>query len=223
MPFIDEDELDEFDGWLNYQAIDSKTLSPEQRTQWLALFEKVQAHARSTPKVGAMKFSERESAGSRFAIALEKDSVLFLALWIRRAPKGDIYVFYPHGSHGGNSHSSYHVDGRYHHKGYGHKRPIRRGQPLNKHFSGIEHLGSFGGFGPKSNGAICIPDSFTSVMQVPDKVLGPRHGLVNVDLLEQGGTVPDIHVCLPNQHAVLQRVFDDATPWIAVTVIADDS
>ena len=223
MPFIDEDELDTFDGWLNYQAIDSMTLSPEQRAQWFAIFEEVQARVRSTPKVGVMKFSERESAGSQFALAIEKESMLYLALWIRRARKGDIYVFYPHGANGGNSHSSYHVDGRYHHKSHGRKTLPRQRQSLDENFRGIEHLGSFGGFGPKSNGAICMPSSFTSVVQVPDKILGPRHGHVNVDLLEPGEVVPNLHVCLPNQHVVLQRVFDDATPWIAITVIADDS
>lgn len=223
MPFIDEDELSSFDGWLRYQAIDSMTLSSEQRVQWLAIFEKVQARAQSTPKVGAMNFSARESAGSRFAIAIEKESTLYLALWIRRARKGDIYVFYPHGADGGNSHSSYHVDGRYHHKVHGRKFPIRRGQALNESFRGTEHLGSFSGFGPRSNGAICIPGSFTSVVQVPDKILGPRNGHVNVDLLEPGGVVSNLHVCLPNQHVVLQSVFDDEVPRIAVTVIADNS
>jgi hypothetical protein len=51
---------------------------------------------------------------------------------------------------------------------------------------GTEHLGAYGGFGPKSVGAVCVPSDFTVVFEVPPGILGPRNGQVVVDLIEPG-------------------------------------
>jgi len=46
-----------------------------------------------------------------------------------------------------------------------------------------EHLGAYGGYGPKTVGAVCDPRDFTGVFEAPPGVLGPRNCQVVVDLL----------------------------------------
>jgi hypothetical protein len=78
---------------------------------------------------------------------------------------------------------------------------------------GTEHLGGFKGHGPKSVGAVCDPSVFTGVVELPPGLLGPRDGVVLVDLVEPG--------CDPitwSGDMIRQKTFDDAVPWLVIRI-----
>jgi hypothetical protein len=89
---------------------------------------------------------------------------------------------------------------------------IMKGQPLTDAFRGTEHLGAFGGHGPKSVGAVCDPKAFSGVMEVPPGVLGPRDGTVIVDLVEPHCDP----ISWPN--VVRQETFRDIVPWVVIRI-----
>ena len=108
-----------------------------------------------------------------------------------------------------------HLDGTLHVKSHGHKvlTPQQR-QPLTDAFRGTEHLGAWGGYGPKTIGAVCDPTAFCGVLEVGPGVLGPRDGHVTVDLVE-----PDHEpASFPWTTIVARQSFRDTVPWVVLTV-----
>ena len=79
---------------------------------------------------------------------------------------------------------------------------------------GTESLGAYGGHGPKTIGAICDPAAFTGVLEIPEGVLGPRDGMVVVDLIEPGCNAPQFS----SSEIVRQTIFHEKVPWIVLTV-----
>jgi hypothetical protein len=77
-----------------------------------------------------------------------------------------------------------------------------------------ESLGAFGGYGPKSVGAICDPAAFSHVVEIGPGVLGPRHGTVAVDLVEPGCDPAPF----PWANVARQEVIRDISPWIVITI-----
>ena len=219
MKFTDETELATFDGWLQYQGFKQSDLSEHDLALWRGIWEQhVVPRVHATPKVGAMKFSDRKGAGSRYAIAVDDGDALWLVLWIRRAASGDVYVIYPHGPTGGNPHFSYHADGRFHSKSYGRVTWKQQRQPISPTFSGCEHIAAFSGYGPSSVGAICEPGMYSAVVCVPQGVLGPRDGCIVIDLLGAGASAHEWQI---SDHRLIEhRIFDDQVPAISVRVIA---
>ncbi|MBI3457211.1 MAG: hypothetical protein HY002_15655, partial [Candidatus Rokubacteria bacterium] len=53
--FISEDDLQTFEGWLRYQAVDASTTAPEELAMWRRLFEEARQRSATSPKVGLMK------------------------------------------------------------------------------------------------------------------------------------------------------------------------
>ena len=119
----------------------------------------------------------------------------------------------PRADPGWDPHSSYHRDGTFHTKSYGHKFAPKKLQPLTGTFRGTEHLGQAGGHGPKSVGAICDPTAFNGILEVPPGVLGPRNGGVIVDLVEPGCEPMSV----PNT-VVQEKVFRETVPWIVIRI-----
>lgn len=162
-----------------------------------------------------MKFPPFLSGEFRYAVALREGADLWLTLWVRRSRKDEFFVMIPRGTEGWDPHTSYHRDGTLHAKSYGQKfpSPMKR-QPLTGAFTGTVHLGSYAGHAPKSEGAICDATAFSGIVEVPSGVLGPRHGVVTVDLVE-----PDHE---PHDHPWAQiyerAVFRHALPWVVITV-----
>src|SRR5262245_16785156 len=117
--FISEDDLDTFEGDLRYQAIDPATASPEAIASFRQVFEEAQKAKATSPKLGRMKLRDLRSSEYRCAVVVREGSDLFITLWVRRDPKGDVYVLMPRNQ--GNPHASYHRDGTFHHKSYGHQ------------------------------------------------------------------------------------------------------
>jgi hypothetical protein len=211
--FISEDDLKTFEGWLRYQAVDAATLTPDELAMWRGYFNEARARSLATPKVGLMKLQPIPGE-HRYAVAIREGSDLWLTLWVRRSRKGEFFVMVPRGDRDWDPHTSYHLDGTFHAKSFGHKfgSPAKR-QPLTGTFRGTEHLGGYGGHG-KSIGAICDPAAFSGVVEVAPGVLGPRHGTVVVDLVE-----PDCEpLSWPFTHDPQQEVFRDTLPWVVIRI-----
>jgi hypothetical protein len=212
--FISEDDLSTFEGYLRLQAADPSTATAEELAAWRKLFDEAMTSRAATSKVGAMKFKPAPGE-HRYAVAVRDGGELWLTTWIRRSPKGDIYVLIPRNDSDWNPHTSYHRDGTFHSKSFRHKTLFgaRKRQPLTDKFRGVEHIGMFAGHGPKTVGAICDPLMFSGVMEVPPGILGPRDGFVAVDLIEPG--------CEPLELYNLvfrEQVFRDSVPWIVIRV-----
>jgi hypothetical protein len=183
--FISEDELRTFEGWLKSQGYSTATLTPDELQMWRGYFDEVTQLAQSTPKVGLMKL-QPVPGEQKYAVAIRDGSDLWLTMWVRCTPKGEIFIFYPRGDRDADPHASYHVDGRLHQKSYGAKvLPPQQRQRLDGIFEGSEHIGNYGGHG-KGTGAVCDPKAFDGVVIVEPGILGPHHGSVVFDLVEPG-------------------------------------
>jgi len=211
--FISEDDLETFDGWLRYQGIDAVT-TPEELEKWRCIFDEVQKRRSSIAKVGQMKL--RSASGEhRYAVAVREGADLWLALWVRRSPKGEFFVLLPRADCS-DVHASYHLEGTVHVKSDGGKalRPQKR-QPLTGAFYGTENLVTFAGYGPKSVGAICDPTAFSGVVEIPSGILGPRHGQITVDLVEpdcQPAPVPWITVARREIFSAEAKILQSGNP-----------
>jgi hypothetical protein len=210
--FISEDDLDTFEGWLRFQAVDAATAKPDELAMWRGLFDEVTKRSSAAPKVGLMKL-QPVAGEHRYAVALRDGSDLWLTLWIRRSRKGEFFVMVPRGDRGWDPHTSYHLDGTFHMKSFGHKfDSTSKRQPLTGAFKGTEYLGGHGGHGPKRVGAICDPNAFSGIVEVAPDVLGPSHGSVVVDLVEPGCEP------IPWPRVVRQEVFRDIVPWLVIRI-----
>jgi hypothetical protein len=148
--FVSEDDLDTFEGFLRYQAVDPATAKPEELAVFRKLFDEAQAKKAASSRLGPMKLRSLKPNEYRYAVAIRHGSDLFLTLFIRRDPKGDVYVMIPRGRGQWNPHGSYHSDGTFHHKSYDHKVIADKRQPIGKQFKGREHLGGFAGHAQKA-------------------------------------------------------------------------
>ena len=213
--FISEEDLATFDGWMRYQRLgDPAGMPVEQLKSWREAFEDVRARVASTPKVGLMKLKKLLPGEFRYAVAFRESSNLWLTLWIRRNPKREWFVFIPRGESKWDAHTSYHKNGNLHLKSYGLTSFVLKRQPLTRHFQGTESLGIFGGHGPKSVGAVCDPNDFSGVVEVGRGVLGPKQGVVIVDLVEPGRDPVD----QPRTKIITRQVFRDTVPSVVITL-----
>jgi hypothetical protein len=210
--FVSEEDLKTFEGWLRYQAVDAATTAPEELKKWQCLFEEARERAATCPKVGLMKL-QPVPGEQRYAVAIEDSSDLWLTLWVKRSRKGEFFVMLPRGDRDWDPHWSYHLDGTLHIKSYGDTVLERKNQPLTGTFRGSEDLGFHAGHGPKGAGAICDPTAFSGVVKVAPGVLGPRHGVVKVDLVE-----PRHEPMAFPGNIVAEQIFRDIVPWLVIRV-----
>ena len=215
LPKASENDLDAaFNGYLRDQAIDKKTASPEMLAQFREAFEEVQRAKAVTPTRRPMKLRDLKPDEYRYAVAVREGSELFVTLFIRRDPKGDVYVMIPRGRGSGNPHASYHRNGTLHHKS--NDRPMMPSdrQPLiGGGFKGCEHICMFGGHAPKRVGVTCDATKFTGIVEVQDEEL--NDGFVAVDLVEPGCEKQVIDLGNP-VHST--HVFKEAEPWLLIRV-----
>ena len=181
--FISEDDLRTFEGFLKYQAVDPAALTPDELNMWRGYFEEATHRSEASPKVGLMKL-RRAPGEQKYGVALRDGAALWLTMWVRCSPKGEIFVMYPRAD-AGNPHASYHLDGTYHQKSYGRPGIRQTKQPLHAAFRESEHLGLYMGHG-KSTGAVCDPTAFDGLVIVERGTLGPKHGSVGIDLVAAG-------------------------------------
>jgi hypothetical protein len=181
--FISEEELSTFEGWSKYQGADLATMALEELKKWREIFEQVVRSQDTSPKVGLMKL-KRVPGQEKYAVAIRDGSDLWLTLWVRCSPKGEVSIMYPRGDREWDAHASYHEDGTLHQKSYGRVVMAVKRQPLAT-FKGSDHLGTYGGHGKRS-GAVCDAGAFNGVVTVGPGVFGPVNGSVGIDLVEPG-------------------------------------
>jgi hypothetical protein len=209
------DDLSTFEGWLNYQAVDPRAITEDELAAWRHEFEEMTQRRALQPPVGRMKLRQGPSE-YRYAVAARDGVELWLTLWVRRSPKGEVFMFQPRADRSWNPHTSYHLDGTLHLKSHDQKMltPQKR-QPLTGEFKGAEHLGMSFGHDPRSIGAVCDPTDFSGIMEVRPGLVGPKEGGVAVDLVEPGSAPVDLS---PVQ-VVQQEIFRDVAPWIVIRVV----
>jgi hypothetical protein len=157
---------------------------------------------------------------SKNAVAIRgTDGTLALLLRVVRSPSG-IYVVFAAGQHRKrhDPHTSWHRDGRFHHKSF--DREIferRKRQPLEG-FVGVE---SFITTSTNRTDAphlpACDPAEFTNVMEVPITVLkeAPHGTQVHVELL---GPESEPVVPTPGHRLIQRHVVADENPRIAISL-----
>lgn len=162
--FISDEDLLTFEGFLKYQAVDAETITPQERKMWRSFFDEAMERRTTTPKVGVMRLQPVPDE-QKYAVAIHDGSDLWLTLWVRCSRKGEVFIMYPRGDRDWDAHASYHVNGILHQKSHAAilGAPQRR-PPLTEAFKGSEHLGTYGGHGMKSVGAVCDPTAFTGVV-----------------------------------------------------------
>ena len=158
--FISEDDLQTFEGWLRYQAVDASTTAPGELAMWRRLFEEARQRSAANPKVGLMKL-QPVPGEHRYAVAVREGADLWLRMWVRRSRKGECFIMRPLGDRDWNPHTSYHLDGTLHMKSHDRRVLPQKRQPLTGVFRGSEHLGVDYGHAPNSVGAICDPTAFS--------------------------------------------------------------
>ncbi len=213
LDYIGEDDLDTYEGWLKFQGLDLSTLTEEEAAGLRELFETAVKARATACKVGRMKL--KRPGQSTYAIAIRDGGDLWLALWIKRSMKPEYFIFHPTADGNWNPHSSLHKDGTFHLKSHDIVTiPPRHKQPPGS-IKGSEDLGAYGGFAPKAVGAVCEPADFTGVFEAPPGILGPRNGMVTVDLIEPGsGAEPLSHPA----EEVARHLFSDAAPHVLVRI-----
>jgi hypothetical protein len=209
--FISEESFETFDGWLRAQGADATILPSDQLEMHRAIFEEGRAISLATPKIGRINF--KPTLGEyKYAVAIRKDSDLWLTLWVKRKINGEFFVFVPRADGQWDPHVSYHLKGQFHSKSYDRIGITKQLQPLTGKFTGTEHLGAHAGHGT-SVGAICDPADFNGVVEVPTGILGPRNGAVLVDLVEPG------HKPLSHPAKIVrEEVFKDFLPHVVVRI-----
>ena len=175
---------------------------------------------------GEVESRQKERArGQMFAVAVRDGETLFLLARVRRAPKGDVYILHAHDKlptppswPDWDPHTSYHVSGELHQRWFGDKFMVRRRGKPDHSFRGTENLItlSLGPNVPRARGVICKPDEFSQVLEIPVSELrtGPKATHIAIDLCEPGGSL----MLRPRARVLRQGVFQDAAPWIVVTV-----
>jgi hypothetical protein len=94
--YISEDDLETFDGWLTYQAIDPSSHTEEDVAGLREIFNGAVKTRETARRVGRMKL-KAQPGESKYAVAIREGDVLWLALWVRRSPKPEFFVFQPRG------------------------------------------------------------------------------------------------------------------------------
>ena len=213
LEFVSEDDLLTLTGWAKYQGFDLAALTEEEAAEMREMFEEATRRHDTARRVGRMKLKARPGE-FRYAVAIRDGAELLLTLWVRRSPKGEFFVFQPRGDRDWNPHTSLHVDGTFHMKSRNQVTlpPQQRQRPDS--IKASECLGAYGGHGPKSVGAICDPQDFNGVFEVPPGILGPRNGQVVVDLLADERTAP---LQWPGEE-VARSMFTAVVPYVLIRI-----
>lgn len=103
-----------FEEWMAYQAVDLTSFNEDDLKAWRSDYD-VSCEAQQKRNI----WTPRVRANTRdllYAAAVSDACELWLALWVKRNPKGEYFVMFPRDEPGWNPHASYHRDGRLHQK-----------------------------------------------------------------------------------------------------------
>jgi hypothetical protein len=162
--------------------------------------------------------------GTVYAVCLRREKQLFLLLRIIRAPKGDIYVRYPDpGTKEWAPHTSYHKDGRFHHKDFDAESMGRQLARPDSQFRGTQNPVTLA-VGPNQWRNItsgCQQSKFDQVFEVPHAELPLETSWthLSIDIIDAS----EKPVLIPGARILRQGFFKDARPWIALTLFLDSN
>jgi hypothetical protein len=155
-----------------------------------------------------------------YAVAVRDGRDLLTVLTINRI-RNNVYSNIPRPNlPGSKPHSSYHASGQHHPRIFGQKGFVRRRQRPDQHFRGTEIVENLL-ITPNNHRAINMPcqrSNFADIFEIPyDEMKSVKNGRLCVHLIERGGasTIP---LPFPDAKIVRQKTFDDAVPWILVTL-----
>jgi hypothetical protein len=141
--------------------------------------------------------------------AVEDEAGLWLTLWVKRSPKPEYFVMIPRSDGQWNPHASWHFDGRFHHKIYGHPVAFQQRQRPDASFKGNGNII----LTPVTAdarvvGAACDRSEFDGVLVIPASILGAGRHVVSVHLVQAGHReVPE-----PGNRLIDQLVFKESVP-----------
>ena len=202
--FISDDDLQTFEGWLNYQAVKTSMMTSGEFATWRDRFEETQKQ-RAISKVGLMNL-KTVPGENKYAVAVREGTDLFLVLWIRRNRNGEYLVLKPMN----NSQlavQNKHRDGTLRHKII--KPKVLSAQ--KSHSFPIMNV-----FTPKETGAACDPTAFTGIVEVSSGILGPRDGSIGVILAEPSNSLPNYTWAY---EVLSQTVFREVLPHVVVSIM----
>jgi hypothetical protein len=152
-----------------------------------------------------------------YGVAVRDGADLLLLLTVRRAPPGDVYVNIPYQQDPEyKPHASYHASGQRHAKSCNRKFHVVRRQAPDQNFRGSEVVECLA-IGRGKHRAInlsCQLSEYHDVFEIEANDL-PQDGRLAVDLAEPGSAA---FVPFPGAEIVRQKSFEDAVPWILVTL-----
>jgi hypothetical protein len=163
----------------------------------------------------------RTTKDTLFAIAVRDGEDLWLFLWIKRSPKGDVYVFWPIDEEVRNPHASYHASGRRHYKSFKKAFLPRMLQKPTVVFSGTEQIVTTGIWLQVARvmAKPCRPENYDGgIFEIDASEISPVlqdcRTQVAIDLVS-----PDAPPLVSPPSAILRRVvFTDAVPHLSITL-----
>jgi hypothetical protein len=202
-----------FEEWMDYQAVDVTSLGEDELKAWRSDYD-ASCEAQRQRKI----WTPRVRANVQdllYAAAVRDASDLWLALWVKRTPKGDYFVMFPSDKPDWDPHASYHRDGRFHHKSHDRKMIASQRQVPGPGFKGTEQMLTtpLDLESVQSGKTVCDPSQFTGVLEIPGEILHQGGHTVAVDLTEANG----IALPQPRSQIVIQRRFFDAVPEVLLT------
>ncbi len=162
---------------------------------------------------------------TQFAVAVRDGNDLFLWLQIRRSPAGDVYVAIPTGRNQlewkkWNPHASHHKDGHFHHKSFDREQVSQVRQKPDCGFHGTENLITrpIAADEPRAFREIVKLAEFAELMEIPVDLVSTKkyETCISVDLSEPDG----LPIITPGARILAQHAFQDAVPWILVTLFS---
>jgi hypothetical protein len=152
-----------------------------------------------------------------YAIAIRSGDGLWLLARVRRSQAGDVYFLIPRDEPSWNPHASYHQSGISQVRSYRWKHFITQRQRPDGSFRGVETVFVLAIQPGEAylHRIACIAKKFNGVFEIPiDHSPQDEHHTLVVDLIEPGiAAAPG-----PWREIVLQKAFQDAVPWILVTL-----
>jgi hypothetical protein len=154
-----------------------------------------------------------------YAVAVRDGPELFLVCRIRRTVTGDVYVLPPRPDPHWNPHVTYHATG---HAQVKHDDPpyhVSHWQRPGTHFEGTRPMSTMGiaAGEPRLTNMPCKVEDYADVFEISVSDLRPEIGrtMLALDL-----TGPSGQPVIPAGARVLrQAVFQDASPWIMITLV----
>jgi hypothetical protein len=140
---------------------------------------------------------------TQYAIAVREGAELLQTHTIRRSKTG-IYLIFLRDNPEHDPHTSYHTDGKYHDKSFGHKYVESQRQPLDETFSNTEQLKTFSipEDEARATNAPCAVARFDAVFEVAANELEATT-LVSVDIVDHAKQP----IITPGAHIIRQKCY----------------